>query len=71
MQMFVYNELLGAPRSLLLYPDTQTGGAVHGSYADRAHGCGQCFLGLADGQRWSTRRMKEQVGALLAEHAGA
>lgn len=37
-QMFVYNELLGAPRSVLLYPTTATSTDTRGRYASMLAG---------------------------------
>ena len=53
-QMFVYNELLGAPRSMLLYPQTSTSSTVAGAYATKPHSCEQYHIGLSDGRTWST-----------------
>lgn len=64
-QMFVYNELLGAPRSMLLYPVTSDANPVTGRYADRNHTCEQWHLGVLSGATWSTRVVKQQLADLL------
>lgn len=66
-QMFVYNELLGAPRSVLLYPRTSASQDVTGTYAARAHGCEQRYVGLSDGRTWSSWIIAQQLAQLLSE----
>lgn len=66
-QMFAYNELLGAPRSVLLYPRTTTSRDVVGTYAARLHGCEQRYVGLSDGQTWSSRIIVQQLVQLVSE----
>lgn len=66
-QMFVYNELLGAPRAALLYP----GGGRHaddgrGEYVGRAHGCDVVELTPVAEGRWCGAAMVAQVAAVLA-----
>jgi len=66
-QMFVYNELLGAPRSVLLYPRTSTSRDVTGTYEARRHGCEQRSVGLSDGRTWSRLVITQQLVQLLSE----
>ncbi len=65
-QMFVYNELLGCARALLLYPRVGSSFAAGGGYAGRSHGCVQGHLGVVDGARWTTPAALEQLRAMLA-----
>lgn len=71
-QMFVYNELLGAPRSVLLYPATTHGQALVGRFSKKGHSCEQRHLGvLTDAQgnaRWNTQAISQQLLDLLASH---
>ncbi|MEZ4299792.1 MAG: hypothetical protein R3B70_32890 [Polyangiaceae bacterium] len=66
-QMFVYNELLGAPRAVLLYPSTGPATDRAGQFAARAHphGCETLHLGVIAGEAWSRDRMMEQIEGLL------
>lgn len=65
-QMFVYNELLGCARSLLVYPRTTQSQALRGRYAGRLHECEQGHLGVIDGEHWQTTAvMIEQARCLL------
>ncbi|HEX3473513.1 MAG TPA: hypothetical protein VHT91_00655 [Kofleriaceae bacterium] len=66
-QMLVYSELLGAPRSVLLYPRTSASQDVTGTYAARPHGCEQRYVGLSDGRTWSSRIIAQQLAQLLSE----
>ncbi len=65
-QMFVYNELLGGPRSILLYPATSTSFPASGTFAMKQHSCEQFHLGLFDGAEWSTVAIKRQLVRLLS-----
>jgi 5-methylcytosine-specific restriction enzyme subunit McrC len=65
-QMFVYNELLGGPRSMLLYPETATSRPVTGPYATKPHTCEQRHVGLCQAGAWSSPAIKEQLAQLLA-----
>jgi 5-methylcytosine-specific restriction enzyme subunit McrC len=65
-QMFVYNELLGGPRSMLLYPETSTSFAAAGIYAKKQHTCEQRHVGLCQGGTWSSPAIKQQLGLLLS-----
>jgi len=65
-QMFVYNELLGGARSILLYPRTATSFHSSGNYSNRDHTCEQQHIGLFAGAKWSTAVIKEQLRELLA-----
>lgn len=66
-QMFVYNELLGAPRSMLLYPQTSTSSTVAGAYATKLHSCEQRHVGLSDGRTWSSSAIQQRLAQLLSE----
>jgi 5-methylcytosine-specific restriction enzyme subunit McrC len=66
-QMVIYNELLRAPRSILLYPQTAASRDVRGGYATKEHGCEQRHLGLSNGQAWSRERIQAQLHALIME----
>lgn len=71
-QMFVYNELLGCTRSLLVYPRTVRAQALSGRYTGRDHGCEQAHLGVIDGEHWrSTALMVEQLRQLLGAEVPA
>ena len=65
-QMFVYNELLDCPRSLLLYPRSARSVERRGRYVGRGHVCAQVHVGVIDDAHWrSTPAMVEQVRCLL------
>lgn len=64
-QMFVYNELLDAPRAVLLYPSTGSPIDRVGQYADRPHGCETMHLGVAAQQGWKGAQMVAQIQSLL------
>jgi 5-methylcytosine-specific restriction enzyme subunit McrC len=64
-QMFVYNELLGGAKSILLYPRTTASFYATGDYVSKNHKCEQCHVGLFDGARWSNEVIKQQLGDLL------
>jgi 5-methylcytosine-specific restriction enzyme subunit McrC len=65
-QMFVYNELFEAPRSVLLYPTVgDSRGGREGVYAVGGHECSTAHLGLLEGAVWSERGIERQVGELL------
>lgn len=66
-QMFVYNELLGASRSMLLYPATGKSFPVSGTYSTKQHGCEQRHVGLFDKASWSTRAIQQQLQNILQE----
>jgi len=63
--LFVYNELLGGPRAMLLYPATSTSFPADGTYAMKQHTCEQRHLGLSEGGTWSSPAIKEQLSHLL------
>jgi 5-methylcytosine-specific restriction enzyme subunit McrC len=65
-QMFVYNELLGAPRAVLLYPGTGTVTGRAGSFAGRPHTCETVHLAVVADHQWRDKDMQEQVETLLA-----
>jgi 5-methylcytosine-specific restriction enzyme subunit McrC len=69
-QMFVYNELLGAPRSMLLYPATSSSFEAFGSYAAKGHACEQRHVRLSADKNWSSGDIKLQLAELLAELLG-
>lgn len=70
-QMFVYNELFGAPRALLLYPATSASIGRTGSFARRPgastppHRCETIHLGVVDGEKWSSAGLRQQIEVLL------
>lgn len=66
-QMFVYNELLAGPRSVLLYPATSTSIPVAGTYATKQHTCEQRHLRMFEGGKWSSLEIKHQLTQLLVE----
>ncbi len=67
-QMFVYNELFRAPRSLLLYPrGTTSGHGREGVYSVGGHECSTTHLGLFEGCEWSEGAVEHQVGELLRQ----
>jgi 5-methylcytosine-specific restriction endonuclease McrBC regulatory subunit McrC len=66
-QMFIYNELLASPRSILLYPQTATSQPASGAYASKPHICEQRHIGLCNAGRWSGATIKHQLADLLAE----
>ncbi|MBI2392027.1 MAG: hypothetical protein HYV09_20715 [Deltaproteobacteria bacterium] len=64
-QMFVYNELFGSARSLLIYP---TGGASktrEGGFTGRKHTCSTAHLGVLEGARWSAKHLEQQIVRLI------
>lgn len=69
-QMFVYNELLGGRRAMLLYPKTSTSRPVAGAYATKPHSCEQRHIGLSDGRTWSTSAIHQQLAQLLSHLQG-
>ena len=60
-QMFTYNELLAAPRALLVYPATADSTALAGKFADCGHHCDTIHLDLFDLTGWSPTAMITQV----------
>ena len=66
-QMFVYNELLLGPRSILLYPRTSTSFSVAGAFATKQHTCEQRHVGLFEAGAWSSRAIQQQLARLLDE----
>src|SRR5690606_9881186 len=66
-QMFVYNELLGGTRAMLLYPATAKSFSSSGTYATKQHGCEQRHVGLFDKTSWSTSKIKQQLESILEE----
>lgn len=66
-QMFVYNELLGAPRAILLYPSTGAAIGRVGQYAERPrpHGCETMHLGVVAQHTWRGGQMVAQIEVLL------
>lgn len=66
-QMFVYNELFGTARSLLVYPAAGEGAQrLDGEYVERSHGCGTVELGLFEGTKVGSEALVEQVRRVLA-----
>lgn len=74
-QMFLYNELLGSRRAILLYPKVTTSTSISGSYATlparSPHACAQRHIGLLRDATWSNDEIKAQLAALLSELAAA
>ena len=70
-QMFLYNELLGSPRAILLYPRVAASSDASGRYATlparSSHACEQRHIGLLRGSAWSNDEIKAQLGTLLSE----
>jgi 5-methylcytosine-specific restriction enzyme subunit McrC len=65
-QMFVYSELFGAARSVLVYPAVDAGAnRLDGEYMERAHRCGTVELGLFEGAELEAKPMIAQVSALF------
>ena len=64
-QMFVYNELLSAPHSVLLYPKTAGSFGTTGAYATKQHACSQRYLDPFESDRWSTSSIQRQLAAIL------
>ncbi len=64
-QMFVYNELLEAGHSILLYPRASSLADSGGPFAVKGHECEQRHVGVLFGATWSTEAIKEQLAALL------
>lgn len=65
-QMFVYNEMLGAPRAALIYPGPSEGSPKVGGYRHRYHGCETVRLTPVANGSWSGGAIREQVGRLLS-----
>jgi 5-methylcytosine-specific restriction enzyme subunit McrC len=69
-QMFVYNQLLGSPRSLLLYPSAGTANNDGtGEFIGHEHTCGKAYLGLFEDEEWSDARMRADVRRILTNAA--
>jgi 5-methylcytosine-specific restriction enzyme subunit McrC len=67
-QMFVYNHLLGAPQSILVYPSVDAGWhQLDGRYVNCAHRCGSMGIGLFEGPGLDTGSMVSQVRRVLAD----
>lgn len=65
-QMFVYNELTGAPRAALLYPRTGEAMGRRGTFAvGRAHTCETVHLGVVSAHQWRGAEMERQIEELL------
>ncbi len=66
-QMFVYNELLGGGRAVLIYPGAggASGGSARGDYVGRTHGCETVQLALVEAARSCTAGMREHVISVL------
>lgn len=64
-QMFVYNELLGSPRAVLLYPASGAATGREGNYVGRAHRCATMHLGVVAEQQWRGDHMQAQIAGLL------
>jgi 5-methylcytosine-specific restriction enzyme subunit McrC len=71
-QMFVYNHLLGAPQSILVYPSVDGGWhQLDGRYVRCEHRCGSMGIGLFEGTGLDTQGMVSQVRRVLADVASA
>ncbi len=70
-QMFVYNELLAAPRAVLLYPSTGPATGRQGTYVGRAHHCATVHLGVVAEQHWRSGQMQAHINELLEEASAA
>jgi 5-methylcytosine-specific restriction enzyme subunit McrC len=64
-QMFVYNELLHAPRAVLLYPITGPSTGRAGLYEGRSHRCETLHLGVVGQHAWRGGEMAAQIDELL------
>ncbi len=64
-QMFVYAELLDAPRAILLYPSTGPATGKSGRFALRGRVCETRHLGVVEQRAWLGGPMQQQVEALL------
>jgi 5-methylcytosine-specific restriction endonuclease McrBC regulatory subunit McrC len=62
-QMFVYNELLEGPRSILLCPRTASSKDVRGTFVDKKHRCDQVHVGCVAG--WRTSEVTSQLVQLF------
>jgi len=70
-QMFVYNELLGCRRSILLYPKLATSQPSSGLFAKRDHDCAQAYVGLFAGEKWDSEEIGKQLRALASAAIGS
>ena len=70
-QMYVYNEIFGSTRSILLYPrGSRQTAATRGDFAGAEHGCETAFIGLFDDEgRASSSFVQDQLRALLSSFA--
>lgn len=64
-QMFVYNELFGSPRSILLYPQASLSTAMSGVYSNKEHRCEQMQVGVLANAQWSSAAIKAQLAQLV------
>jgi 5-methylcytosine-specific restriction enzyme subunit McrC len=64
-QMFVYAELLDAPRAILLYPSTGPATGRRGCFALRGRVCETKHLGVVEQQAWMGGLMQQHIQDLL------
>lgn len=64
-QMFVYNELFGSARSVLIYPTSGASKVRQGWFTDRTHTCSTAHLGVLEGTRWSAKHLEQQIIGVL------
>lgn len=64
-QMFVYNELYDAPRSLLVYPAGRGLRDDGGRFSRRRHECGVRFVRLFEGGRYDAKTARGEIARLL------
>jgi 5-methylcytosine-specific restriction enzyme subunit McrC len=64
-QMFVYNELLGIERAVLVCPASNEKARFSGLFAGKLHSCEVFHLGLIDESGWSTANIQRQIASLL------
>jgi 5-methylcytosine-specific restriction enzyme subunit McrC len=64
-QMFVYAELLDAPRAILLYPSTGPATGRSGRFALRGRVCETKHLGVVEQQAWQGGLMQQHIEKLL------
>jgi 5-methylcytosine-specific restriction enzyme subunit McrC len=65
-QMFVYNEMFGAPEAFLLYPTaTPTAARTTGTFPRKQHTCGVVQISLQHGTTSRTAAVSEQIRDLV------
>lgn len=66
-QMFVYNELYSAPKSLLVYPAGRGMRDGAGQFSAREHECGVRFVDLFTAGTYDAARTRDRVAQLIAD----